>query len=127
MKQDDHKNLAAVVVALVGIGFGALSAVAGLAIEHLNVTEHGASTSAHRYELFALPALPGFIISERRFGPDFQLGEIQGHRASVIGWNALLYGAIAFLGFLFLRLLRRPSDPVGTTTRKAEQGAAPNP
>ena len=118
MKRDRSQYLAPVVIAFVGIAVGALSAVIGLAIEHWNVTEHGASYSAYRYETLALPALPGMMIAENRFGADFHLGEIQFHRASVIGWNASLYGAIASLGFLFQRLSRVPSEGVGTTIQK---------
>ena len=121
MKQDKRRILAPLVIALSGIAIGALCAIVGLAIGDWNVSEHGASYSRYRHEVFALPALPGIIISERRFGMDFQLGEIQFHQASVIGWNALVYGTIASSGFLFQRFLTSPSERAGSTTSKSEQ------
>ena len=121
MKRAKGKFTAPLVIAVTGIAFGAFSAVVGLAIDQWNVKEHGASYLRYRYELFALPALPGMIIAERRFGADFQLGEIQLHRASVIGWNTLLYGAIASLGFLFHRHSPRVGERVDTTTNNTEQ------
>ena len=126
MKQNTRRILALGLMAVVGTVFGALSAVAGLAIEDWNATHHGVSYSSYRFELLALPALPGMMIAESRFGADFQLGEILRHRAPVIGWNALAYATIMSVGYLLSRGCKRLFKGAASQPERAEQGVDPS-
>jgi tetrahydromethanopterin S-methyltransferase subunit E len=126
MQRNTRRILALGLIAVVGTVFGALSAVAGLAIEDWNLTHHGASYPSYRFELLALPALPGMMIAESQFGGDFQLGEIQSHRAPVIGWNALAYATIMSVGYLLLTGCKTLVKGAASQLEPAEQGVDPN-
>jgi hypothetical protein len=97
---------------LIAALFGGLAAVVGLAIEGRNINYHGAEYSSYQFDWLTLGALPGMMITEARFGLDFQLGEIMQYRSDVIGWNALIYAILGTVLYGFFRLIRRPTTTV---------------
>lgn len=97
---------------LIAALLGGLAAVGGLAIEGWNVDHHGAEYSSYQLDWLTLGALPGMMITEARFGSDFQLGEIELHRSAVIGWNALTYAGLGAVAHALLRLIARPTPTV---------------
>jgi hypothetical protein len=94
---------------LIAALLGGLAAIGGLAIEEWNIDHHGAEYSSYHFDWLALGAMPGMMITEARFGADFQLGEIMQHRSAVIGWNALAYAGLVAAAYALFRQIARPS------------------
>lgn len=93
---------AAVLGLVLGAGFGRL----GASVIGYNEEKYGAAYSSYHFGWLAVPALPGFVISQIVHDHDWQLGEAWSHRGSIVAWNSAVFGA-AGLVFAALQGLGR--------------------
>lgn len=82
---------------------GYLTGVLGTVIQHHNESKFGSSYSRFSYEWFAVPSLPGMLITEHQIDHDLQIDELWTFRGSVRRWNTVAYGMstlvlMAFIG-----------------------------
>lgn len=101
-------------VVVVATLLGLLAAVVGLAIENRNVEQHGVEYSSYQFDWLVLGALPGIFVTEARQGVDFQVGEHMLHQPAVIGWNSLVYGAVAAGTFFLIRFALGATNAKGS-------------
>jgi hypothetical protein len=91
----------------IGFVVGGVVGVLGVIVTRLNEQTFGAMHSRYRGEWLAIPALPGELIAEWRFGSDWQFGEWWPQRYEIIGWNALLWGIAWLVVAVFCKVRRQ--------------------